>query len=211
MSEEEEQDDPERDGEAAGKKGNRIRPRERYRALIDILDEEQAMIMMGDRKARFALMILAAFNAAIIIGGSFAYRAATDLPEAVRTLYVLTMLVYGLTAIYFFLLAIDSIRPRKAVVASKDLSAGIRDTAGLRFYVDIAKHRKEDYWEQIREMDYDRLNRELAYQVHGLAGLIANKYDTLANLYRGMRILTLGAAAIIVAAAGAASALAAFG
>ena len=204
--EDEEQDESER-GEDKGKKGNRIRPRERYRALIDILDEEQVLIAMGDRKARFALMILAAFNAAIIVGGSLAYRVVAALPAFVQILCAAVLLGYGMIAVYFFLLAIDALRPRKAPVASQDLAAGTRDTAGLRFFMDIVKHRKDDYWEQIRTMDYERLNREMAYQVYGLASLISAKYDTLAHLYSGMRILTVGAAALLVAAAGSASAI----
>lgn len=209
--EDDEQEEPEAEREEGKeKKGNRIRPRDRYRALIDIMDEEQALIAMGDRKARFALVILAAFNAAIIIGGSFAYRAATGLPEMLKVIYLGAMLAYGLTAIYFFLLAIDALRPRKAPVASHDLSTGTRDTAGLRFFREISQHRKDDYWEQIREMDYERLNREMAYQIHGLASLIAAKYDSLEHLYRGMRILTLGAAALIVAVAGSGTAMVLF-
>ncbi|MBI4179457.1 hypothetical protein HY522_08560 [bacterium] len=204
--EDEDQDEIDRT-EEKGKKGNRIRPRERYRALIDIIDEEQVLIAFGDRKARFALMILAAFNAAVIIGGSFVYRAVEDLPDAIRLSCLGFMFLYGITAIYFFLLAIDALRPRKAPVASSDLAAGDRGGAGLRFFLDIVKHRKEDYWEQIQAMDYDRLNRELSYQVHGLAHLITAKYDVLEHLYRGMRILTIGAAALLVAVAGSSSAI----
>lgn len=206
--EDDEQDEPEAEREGVKeKKGNRIRPRERYRALIDILDEEQVLIAIGDRKARFALIILAAFNAAIIIGGSFAYKAAAELPRFAQLLCAAALLSYAITAVYFFLLAIDALRPRKAPVASHDLVTGTSDTAGVRFFRDIMKHRKDDYWDQIRTMDYDRINRELACQVYGLAGLIAAKYDALEHLYRGMRLLTLGAAALLVAASGSASAV----
>ena len=203
----EEQDEPEREPEEAGKKGNRIRPRERYRMLIDILDEHQALIAIGDRKARFALMILAAFNAAIIVGGTMGYRAMSELPEFSRVLCLAALFSYGLTAIYFFILAIDALRPRKAAVSSADLAVGTHDNSGLRFFGEILRHKKDDYWTQVQEMDYPRVNRELAYQIHGLANLIRTKYDAIATLYSGMRILTLGAAAIIVIVAGAVSAL----
>ncbi len=206
MGDDEQDEEPERGGAGTEKKGNRIRPRERYRALIDILDEGQTLIAIGDRKARFALMILAAFNAAIIVGGSMSYKLMSDLPDEIKIACGAAMFFYGITAIYFFILAIDSIRPRKAPVSSMHIAAGTTDTAGLRFYLDIVKHRADDYWDQIRSMDYDRLNRELAYQVHAVSSLIASKYNTLATLYLGMRILTLGAAVILVGVAGSVSA-----
>lgn len=204
--EDDEQDETERADSDKGQKGNRIRPREKYRVLIDILDEHQALIAIGDRKARFALMILAAFNAAIIVGGTMGYKAMSDLPEFARVLCLAALLSYGLTAIYFFILAIDALRPRKAPVSSADLAVGTHDSSGLRFFGEILRHKKDDYWTQIQELDYPRVNRELAYQIHGLANLIRMKYDAIAHLYSGMRILTLGAAAIIVIVAGAVSA-----
>ena len=112
-----------------------------------------------------------------------------------------------LEPIYFFILAIDALRPRKAAVSSADLAVGTHDNSGLRFFGEILRHKKDDYWTQVQEMDYPRVNRELAYQIHGLANLIRTKYDAIATLYSGMRILTLGAAAIIVIVAGAVSAL----
>lgn len=203
---EEDQDEAERPGEDRGQKGIRIRPRERYRVLIDILDEHQNLIAIGDRKARFALMILAAFNAAIIVGGTMGYKALSGLPDSARLMCLAALLAYGLTAIYFFILAIDALRPRKAAVSSADLAVGTHDNSGLRFFGEIVRHKKDDYWAQIQDMDYPRVNRELAYQIHGLAHLIRAKYDTIATLYIGMRILTFGAATIIVVAAGAVSA-----
>lgn len=200
------EEEREREDEKGGK-GNRIRPRERYRMLIDILDEMQVLIAMGDRKARFALMILAAFNAAMIVGGTMSFRFSLTLPTGVWLAGMAAFLAYGLTAIYFFVLAIDSLRPRKAKVAPAGTSAGDAKAPGIRFYADIIRRGNDEYWETVRGMDYELMNRELSNQVYGMANLIRAKYDALAHLYAGMRILTLGAAGLLVAAAGSGTAV----
>src|SRR5437868_11915883 len=45
-------------------------PWQRYKALSDTLDAEQDLVDLADHKARFALIILGALNAAIIIGAT---------------------------------------------------------------------------------------------------------------------------------------------
>src|SRR5215208_4599278 len=86
---------------------------ERYRALTDTLDEAIDLVDLADHKARFALVIMAAVNVVLF----FSADAMDPLKSKSFVLQIVLgvyLLFYILIALYFFLQAIESLRPRQS-------------------------------------------------------------------------------------------------
>src|SRR5512134_2890645 len=85
---------------------------ERYRALTDVLDDAMELVDLADHKARFALVIMALLNVALFFVSTRADLPGR-LPDRWQPWLGLYFLAYVLIALYFFLQAIESLRPRK--------------------------------------------------------------------------------------------------
>jgi hypothetical protein len=165
---------------------------ERYRALTDVLDDAMELVDLADHKARFAIVIMAALNVAI-----FFVATRTDLagrlPERWQPWLAAYFLVYVLVALYFFLQAIESLRPRKNQPRVRYFGeAGLEEhPLGLRFYEDILTRDLEAYRRAWREIRIGQLNNEVAVQAHALAEINRAKYRALGRLYVGLQLMTL--------------------
>jgi hypothetical protein len=119
---------------------------ERYRALTDVLDEAIDLVDLADHKARFALVIMAALNVVLFF---VAVRTdlVRDIPKFIQPFVGVYVLIYALVALYFFLQAIESLRPRKSQPqVSPVTQTGIEEfPLGIRFYEDILRRDVEDY------------------------------------------------------------------
>jgi hypothetical protein len=113
------------------------------------------------------------------------------------------VLGYALVALYFFLQAIESLRPRKSQPqVSPVTQTGIEEfPLGIRFYEDILRRDVEDYKRAWREVHVGQLNAELAVQAHALAGINRAKYGALRRLYSGLKLMTLLAVGLVGLAA----------
>ncbi len=175
---------------------------ERYRALTDVLDEAIDLVDLADHKARFALVIMAALNVVL-----FFVAIRTDLvreiPRVFQPFIGVYVLIYALVALYFFLQAIESLRPRKSQPQVPPVSqTGIEDfPLGIRFYEDILRREVEDYKRAWKEVHVGQLNAELAVQAHALAGINRAKYTALRRLYSGLKLMTLLAVGLVGLAA----------
>ncbi|HET8644981.1 MAG TPA: hypothetical protein VFO85_05805, partial [Vicinamibacteria bacterium] len=86
---------------------------EKYRALTDVLEEQIDLVDLADHKARFALVIMAALNVLLFFVATRT-DIVEDLPGSTHVWLAGYLLVYVLVALYFFLQAVESLRPRKA-------------------------------------------------------------------------------------------------
>ncbi|HEY7923569.1 MAG TPA: hypothetical protein VII62_10350, partial [Vicinamibacteria bacterium] len=88
-------------------------PWERYRALVDAFEQGIDLAEMADRKVRFALLVMASLNVAV-----FALTTRSELlglgPLQLRGWLGAYLLVYAIVAVYFFVHAVDALRPRAA-------------------------------------------------------------------------------------------------
>jgi uncharacterized protein YjiK len=165
---------------------------ERYRALTDVMDDAMELVDLADHKARFALVIMAALNVAI-----FFVATRTDLtgqlPVRWQPWLAVYFLAYALVALYFFLQAIESLRPRKNQPRVRYFGeTGLEEhPLGLRFYEDILTRDLEAYRRAWREIRIGQLNNEVAVQAHALAEINRAKYRALGRLYVGLQIMTL--------------------
>jgi uncharacterized protein YjiK len=175
---------------------------ERYRALVDALEEANDLVDLADHKARFALVIMGAINVVVFFLATQGGRLSSG--EGGLFVWIGPFLViYALVSAFYFLQAIESLRPRKPTATiSPPAEGGLQEhPLGLRFYEDALRRGIEEYRAAWRELRIGQLNAEMAVQLHIIAGINRAKYTALRRLYRGLQILTLMAAALISAEA----------
>jgi uncharacterized protein YjiK len=171
---------------------------ERYRALSDAFDMEQDLVDLADNKARFALLIMGTLNAVTFIIGTRP-EALALVPVPLRTWLSIYIGLYALLALYFFIQAIESLRPREAKPAIRYRGeAGLQDfPMGVRFYADVLQRDVSAYRAVWRSIHIGQLNAEVSMQVHALARINKAKYRALERLYIGLKGMTLLTACFI--------------
>jgi uncharacterized protein YjiK len=173
-------------------------PWERYRALMDTLEEAMDLVELADRKARFALVIMGALNVAF-----FFLATRSDLvdylPGWLRPFLGFYLVVYAGVALFFFLEAIESLRPRRFRPHLPYPGGGGPDhyPEGLRYFEDAVTRDLEAYRRAWREVRFGQLNAELAVQNHVMARINLDKYRSLRRLYGGLRLLTIQAGGLL--------------
>lgn len=173
-------------------------PRERYRAQVDALEHGFDLAEMADRKVRFALVVMAGLNV-----GLFALTTRPELPglghAPLRGWLGLYLLVYALVGVYFFLQAVEALRPRDGSPAGPTRARGVAPAPlGLRDPDDVLRHDVSSYERAWRDVRFDQLNAELARQAHRLAGVNQEKFAALGRLYGGLRVLALMFGGLVV-------------
>jgi uncharacterized protein YjiK len=171
---------------------------ERYRALTDALDEAIDLVDLADHKARFALVIMAAVNVVLFFSAD-ALDPLKSKSFALQIILGIYLLVYILIALYFFLQAIESLRPRKSQpqVTPVDQTGIEEFPLGIRFYEDILRRDVDAYKKAWQEVRIGQLNAELAVQAHALAQINRAKYSALRRLYKGLQVMTLMAVGLV--------------
>lgn len=181
------------------KEFKRADPWQRYKAQLDALKEAQDLVDLADHKARFALIIMGALNAAIIILGTRS-DVLSSLPPNLRLWLYLYFAVYAAIAIYFLVQAIESLRPRslphlppKGAVSEKE------DSLGIRFFVDALRYDREMYLKAWQTVRVSHLNSEIASQLYNVARINKAKYNAVAKLYLGLQAITVLTAGLLIA------------
>ena len=173
-------------------------PRERYRALVDSLEEAQDLVELADRKARFALVIMGALNIAFFFLATRA-EIVDYLPVRLRPFLGFYLLLYAAVALFFFLEAIESLRPRRFRPQLPYPGEGGPEhyPQGLRYHEDVVQRDIEAFRRAWREVRFGQLNAELSVQNHIMARINVDKYRSLRRLYGGLRVLTLLAGGLL--------------
>ncbi len=181
------------------KEFKRAAPWERYKALLDAVKESQDLVDLADHKARFALLIMGALNAAIIIIGARSDLLSSLPPNLQLWLYTY-FAVYAIIAIYFLVQAIESLRPRSIPdIALRGTVPEKEESLGLRFFVDALRYDTPTYLKAWQSVRVSQLNAELATQLHTLARINKAKYNAVARLYLGLQAITVLTAGLLVA------------
>jgi len=161
-----------------------LSPWERYRALNDAFDLQQELIDLGDHKARFALIIMTGLSAVAVLMVVRTDILAT-LPPGLLPWVGGYVALYGVTALYFFFQAIESLKPRLYMGGADN------ELLGVRFFEGILRRDEEDYRKTWSTVRVDQLSEEIAEQVHILSRINREKYTALYKLYLGLQVLTL--------------------
>lgn len=164
---------------------------ERYRALNDSLDEAYEQIDLGNREARFALILMGGLNAALIV-----LATRTDVPQsltAIQRNWVFgLLLVYVIVAVRFLLQAIEALRPGKFRPQLGTWATDSEDfPRGVRYYEDVIERDAEAHWRAWQEVRIGQLNAELAVQFHSLCQKNEHRHLAVRRLYAGLRLMTM--------------------
>lgn len=176
---------------------------ERYRALTDALGEAYDLIDISNREARFALILMGGLNAVLFVIATRTDVAAS-LTADQRRWFGAALVIYATLAIYFFLQAIELLRPRKFRPQLRAMTRdGSRDELpmGIRYYEDVVLRDEEGHWAAWRDVNIGQLNAELAIQLHSISLSNRAKHTALRRLYAGLRAIALlmGASAVLFA------------
>ena len=170
---------------------------ERYRALNDTMDEAYELVGIANREARFAAILMGALNASVVV---LVTRPEVQLtiPPGFKPWMGMLLGIYAAVAVYFFLSAIEILRPRRyrPKLDHPELDPDAQP-AGVRYYEDIILRSAESHWIAWRNVRIGQLNAELAVQVHSLALVNKSKYRAVQRLYGGLRVMTVIVAIVV--------------
>ena len=165
-------------------------PWERYRAQVDAFEQGIDLAAMADRKVRFAMVVMASLNI-----GVFAVMTRPDLiglgQLQLRGWLGAYLLAYAVVGVYFFVQAVDALRPRPATAPGEPRGGALTEASRLRHVERVVSQRVGEYANAWREVRFDQLHAELALQNHRLAQVNEEKYKALGRLYGGLRVLAL--------------------
>ncbi len=188
-----------KDKDRKKKEFKRADPWQRYKAQLDALKEAQDLVDLADHKARFALIIMGALNAAIIILGTRS-DALTSLPPNLKLWLYAYFLVYASIAIYFLVQAIESLRPRSLPdLAPKGMVSEKAESLGIRFFLDALRYDRAMYMKAWQTVRVSHLNAEIASQLYNVARINKAKYNAVAKLYLGLQAITVLTAGLLIA------------
>jgi hypothetical protein len=177
-------------------------PWERYRALVDVLDDYREQLDGSDKKTRFALIIMGLLNAVnfllVVRSDMFGPGAA-----GIGRWLAVYMAVYAFLSLYFFSQAIEALRPRGAKfhVHPGAMPPGTPRPRRLRSLAQVALAHPDDHYALWREAPIGQLSQEVAYQAQALARINVEKYRALERVYRGLVGLTALTAVLVTALA----------
>lgn len=180
---------------------------EQYRTLWDGLDFKRQIVNMGDKKVRFALVIMGVLNASVLI---VLTRGAVlhAIPDGARPWLVLLLATYCVASFGFIVQAIEALRPkpeardadqeqwrsfegtyRKPGVELPQVSLLIR---GPQACISFEEERRR--WSQAR---LSELNAELIVLNRSVSRLLDRQLVSVAKVYQGLKVLAVLAALIL--------------
>jgi len=166
---------------------------ERWRILMDVVDEGRRVAELADHKARYALVVMGALNAGVFLVLSRAHLIS-DLPPALKPWLIGVLVAYAGLSCLFVYRAIECLRPRWLRDSVGEGEAASPAPLGLLHWESIGSYHEKAYRDAWNSVRMDQLNGEVVVISHHLALLIRHKYRALARLYRGLAVLVILAA-----------------
>jgi hypothetical protein len=170
---------------------------ERWRILMDVVDEGRRVAELADHKARYALVVMGALNAGVFLVLSRAHLIS-DLPPALKPWLIGVLVAYAGLSCLFVYHAIQCLRPRWLRDAAGQGGGASPAPLGLLHWESIGKYDEKAYRSAWNSVRMDQLNGEVVVISHHLSLLIGHKYRALARLYRGLAVLVILAALQLV-------------
>ena len=180
-------------------------PADRYKALVNAVKQAQDLIELGDKKARFALVVMSVLNAVAVL---LVVRGGSSLLPTLGIWAIVIgveLAAYVVVTVYYIAQAISALRPRGVQPPpAHELPSHVTPATSMRvlFHADAAARDRQAYRAIWGEMRMDNLTTELTDQLHTLSLINQRKYAALDRLYFGLSVMTamLG---VILATAGA--------
>jgi hypothetical protein len=164
---------------------------ERYRALVDANDEAFEQIDVTNREARFALILMGALNAVVLV--LLTRAEALALLSSSERYWVVSLFVgYVILAIVFLLQAIEALRPGRFRPRLWHWTHGENSRpAGVRYYEDVIKKSASEHWQGWQDVRLTQLNAEMCVQLHSLSLKNHAKHLAIRRLYHGLRAMAI--------------------
>lgn len=175
-------------------------PADRYKALVNAVKQSQDLIEMGDRKARFALVIMSVLNAVAVLLVARGGGALFPTSGVWNLALVAQIAVYVVVTLYFVGQAVSALRPRGVhPPPAHEMPTEVTPGRSMRvlFHADVMARERGAYralWEGLR---MDNLTTELADQLYTLSMVNQKKYAALDRLYAGVSVMTALLGAIL--------------
>ena len=166
---------------------------ERWRILMDIVDEARRVVELADHKARYALVVMGVLNAGAFLILSRAHLFS-DLSPALKPWMIGLLVVYAGLSCLFVFHAIDCLRPRRLRDTGIAAAPGPHGPLGLLYWELIGAYDLKSYQRAWSAVRLEQLNAELVLISHHLSRLIGRKYRALGRLYWGLAVLVVLAA-----------------
>jgi hypothetical protein len=175
---------------------------ERFRILLESIDQGRRLTEAADHKARYALVLLGVVNAALIILGTRDDFLNGTPPWLLPWLHALLIpyIAAGAAALWF---AIDCLRPRM-LGAALPPSAAARHSAlrsqplGLLTWEAIVRRNLDAYQQAWDSVTLGQLNAEMVLIAHALADLNRAKFTAIRRMYLAM-VIVIALAALLLA------------
>jgi hypothetical protein len=186
----------------------RLEPKDRLRILTDLVDSERKMIEVADHKARFALVIMGAVNAALLLFATRG-RVLESIPDGVKPWLLAVLVPYGILTFGFLLHAIEVLRPHthdwagdraegRRLPAPPGGRPGDEQPLGLFYWSDVLGRDVNQYRALWRGARVGQVSTEMAVLAHGLAQVNRIQFRALQRLFRGLQLM-LALAAVLLA------------
>ena len=158
---------------------------ERFRILLEVVDQERNVVEIADHKARYGLVILGVINTIlfVLLARGSVFQSA---PEWLAPWLTGLVALYLVLTFLFVLHAIDCLRPRELADKDSVHRAGI---LGILFWEGIVQHDLAEYRREWSEVRMEQLTTEAAAIAFRLSHLIQAKYRALRRLYNGLVVL----------------------
>jgi hypothetical protein len=179
---------------------------QQYRVLWDGIDFKRQLINMGDKKARFALVIMGALNAILLI---ILTRGPVIrvIPDGVRPWLVVLLVLYGVVTFGFVVYAIEALRPQPESGKRDEEERGspVQARAGqirLRWaglFLRGSEHaisyaEEHQLWSNAR---MGQLHAELILMNRSATETLERQYRALHRVYQGLKLLAVLSAMIM--------------
>jgi len=174
---------------------------ERWRILMDVVDEGRRVVELADHKARYALVVMGALNAGVFLILSRAHLLS-GLPPLLKPWLIGVLVAYAGLSCLFVYHAIDCLRPRWLRDSGPPAGAGSKTRRGLLYWESIGTYDLETYRNAWNTARMEQLNGEAVIIAYHLSLLIGRKYRALGRLYQGLAVLVILAALQLMVYAG---------
>lgn len=177
---------------------------ERFRILVESIDQARRFSEIADHKARYALVMIGVVNAAVILLGTRSDFLSGS-PAWLRPWLEIVLIPYvGATfaALWF---AISCLRPRTLHMSGpqpgsepgKTSLGAARAPQGLLFWEGIVRRSLPAYQQAWSDITLGQLNAELVIVAHNVAGVNHAKFTAARRLYIALLIVIVLATVLL--------------
>jgi hypothetical protein len=175
---------------------------ERFRILLESIDQGRKLTEVADHKARYALVLIGVVNAAMIFLGTrsdFLQGTPSWLLPWLHAL-IIPYIAAGFVALWF---AIDCLRPRMLGAGHLPRAAEARHSAvrhhplGILSWEAIVRRNLDAYQQAWDSVSLGQLNAEMVLIAHALADLNRAKFTAIRRMYLAMFVVIALAAMLL--------------